>query len=57
MIGKEGDWQQVSFSSNLGTLTATEIKSRASELRVVLLESGNYKLCTSGENAWEDIEL
>lgn len=57
MIGKEGDWQQVSFSSNLGVLSATEIKSRASELRVVLLESGNYKLCTAGENAWEDIEL
>jgi hypothetical protein len=57
MIGKEGDWTQVSFSSNLGTLSATEIKSRASELRVVLLESDNYKLCTAGENAWEDIEL
>lgn len=57
MIGKEGDWQQVSFSSNLGVLSAAEISQRASELRVVLLESGNYKLCTAGENAWEDIEL
>ena len=57
MIGSEGNWTQVSFSSNLGTLTAAEIKSRASELRVVLLDSGNYKLCTASENAWEDIEL
>lgn len=57
MIGKEGDWTQVSFSSNLGVLSASAIATSANTLRVVLLESGNYKLCTAGENAWEDIEL
>lgn len=57
MIGSEGNWTQVSFSSNLGVLTAAEIVASANTLRVVLLDSGNYKLCTASENAWEDIVL
>ena len=57
MIGSEGNWTQVSFSSNLGVLSASEIATSANQLRVVLLDSGNYKLCTASDNAWEDIEL
>lgn len=57
MVGKDGDWTMVSFSQNLPVMTASEISQQASELRVVLLESGNYSLCKQGENQWEDIVL
>lgn len=47
----------VSFSSKLGELTPAQIAARKHELRVVELESGNYKLCEQGESTWEDVEL
>lgn len=47
----------VSFSSNLGELTPKEIKQQKDSLQVVELNSGNFSLCRSGENAWEDVDL
>jgi hypothetical protein len=47
----------VSFSSNLGELSAAEIKAQVSDLQVVELESGTYKLCHTGNDSWEDVEL
>ena len=47
----------VSFSRNLGTLSASEISARKNDLQVVELESGNYSLCKRGEGNWEDIDI
>ena len=47
----------VGFSSNLGPLTPAEIKAQQNDLQVVELESGTYKLCHRGGEAWEDIDL
>lgn len=53
----KGDRKFVGFSRKLGVLTPLEIKQRQHDLQVVLLESGNYKLCAQGENTWQDVEL
>lgn len=47
----------VGFSSNLGVLTPQQIAAQKSELQVVELESGNFKLCKSGADSWEDVDL
>lgn len=47
----------VGFSSNLGELNPAEIKAQANDLQVVELESGTYKLCRRGGEAWKDIDL
>lgn len=47
----------VSFSSNLGELTAKEIADRKDSLQVVELESGKFKLCNVGSNQWEEVNL
>lgn len=47
----------VGFSSNLGELSDAEIMEQKDSLQVVELESGSYKLCKQGENAWADIDL
>lgn len=47
----------VGFSSNLGELTPAQIKAQKNDLQVVQLESGNYKLCKSGADQWETIDL
>lgn len=47
----------VGFSSKLGELSDSEIVARKDELQVVELESGSYKLCEQGQNAWNDLEL
>lgn len=47
----------VGFSSKLGELSDSEIVRRKDELQVVELESGSYKLCAQGENAWADLDL
>ena len=47
----------VGFSSNLGELTPAQIKAQVDDLQVVQLESGTYKLCRRGGEAWEDIDL
>lgn len=52
-----GDRCFVSFSSNLGELTPSQIAARKYELQVVELESGNYSLCKQGENTWQDVDI
>lgn len=47
----------VGFSANLGELTPKQIVDQKDSLQVVLLESGNYKLCKSGADQWETIDL
>lgn len=47
----------VAFSSKLGELSPKEIAAQASDLQVVELTSGTFKLCHLGDNAWEDVEL
>lgn len=47
----------VSFSSNLGALTPKEIVENKDTLQVVQLESGNYSLCKTGQNSWQDVDL
>lgn len=47
----------VGFSSNLGELTPAEISARKNDLQVCELESGSYKLCSVGNNAWQDVDL
>lgn len=51
----------VSFSRNLGELSAKEIKEQKDDLQVVQCETkeGNemYSLCKKGQNSWEDIDL
>jgi hypothetical protein len=46
----------VSFSSNLGELTSTQIVAQKEDLRVVELNSGIFKLCKNN-NSWEDVDL
>lgn len=53
----DGERCFVSFSSNLGELTPSQISAQKNDLQVVQLESGNYKLCKQGENNWEDVVL
>lgn len=62
----------VSFSSNLGELSGSEIKNMKDDLQVVELnvdedvakrraENGrqveSYSLCAKGNNSWEDVDL
>ena len=47
----------VGFSSKLGILTPQQIAAQKDSLQVVLLESGNYKLCKAGADSWEDVDL
>lgn len=56
-VGDGGAVTLVGFSSNLGELTPGQIVAQKDELQVVLLESGNYKLCKSGADTWESVDL
>lgn len=56
-IDAAGGVTLVGFSSKLGELTSAEIKKRVDELQVVLLNSGNYKLCKAGTDTWETIDF
>lgn len=56
-IDKEDKVTLVGFSSNLGELTAQQLKEQKHDLQVVQLTSGNYKLCKRGEDSWESVEL
>lgn len=56
-VAPDGNVTLVGFSSNLGELSAAQIKSMADELQVVELESGNYKLCKRGTDTWEDVDI
>ena len=56
-VSEGGAVTLVGFSSNLGELTPSQIAAQKNELQVVLLESGNYKLCKSGADSWESVDL
>ena len=47
----------VAFSSNLGELTPKQIAKQKDDLQVVQLESGSFKLCKTGHDTWEDVDL
>lgn len=47
----------VGFSSKLGELNAQNIVRNKHNLQVVQLESGTFKLCAQGDNAWEEVDL
>lgn len=59
VINKDGKVTLVGFSSNLGQLSQQEIIDKKDSLKVVELESGNYKLCLEGnsKDSWETINL
>ena len=60
-IDPENNITLVGFSSNLGELTPKEIAEKKYDLQVVLLASGNYKLCNINlcetNSSWEDVDL
>ena len=56
-VAPDGAVTLVGFSSNLGELTPKQIAAQKYSLQVVLLESGNYKLCKSGADSWQDVDL
>lgn len=47
----------VAFSSKLGAMSPAQIVAEKDNLQVVELESGNFSLCHTGANAWEDVAL
>lgn len=59
-FGERDNLTFVSFSRNLGELTAKEVAQQKNDLQVVLCETKQgedmYALCKAG-NAWEDIDL
>ena len=56
-VDSEGAVTLVGFSSNLGELTPAQIANQKDNLQVVKLNSGSYKLCKSGADSWETVDL
>ena len=56
-IDSEGGITLVAFSSKLGELTPKQIAAQKDDLQVVQLESGSFKLCKTGHDTWEDVDL
>lgn len=57
LTNPEGERTFVSFSSNLGELSARELKAMKDSLQVVQLnDSDNWILCKQG-NSWETVDL
>lgn len=56
-LSPEGEITLVAFSSKLGELTPKQIAAQKDDLQVVQLESGSYKLCKTGHDTWEDVDL
>jgi hypothetical protein len=56
-ISPSGAVTLVGFSSNLGELTPNQIAAQKDSLQVVELESGNFKLCKTGADSWEEVDL
>lgn len=56
-LGSDGEVTLVAFSSKLGELTPAQIAAQKNDLQVVQLESGSFKLCKTGHNTWEDVDL
>lgn len=47
----------VSFSRNLGELTAQQVGQMHRDLQIVENEEGRYSICKKGESSWQDIVL
>ena len=56
-LSPDGEITLVAFSSNLGELTPKQIAAQKDDLQVVQLESGSFKLCKTGHDTWEDVDL
>ena len=56
-LSSDGEITLVAFSSKLGELTPKQIAAQKDDLQVVQLESGSYKLCKTGHDTWEDVDL
>ena len=56
-LSSNGEITLVAFSSKLGKLTPKQIAAKKDDLQVVQLESGSYKLCKTGHDTWEDVDL
>ena len=56
-LSPDGEVTLVAFSSKLGELTPKQIAEQKDDLQVVQLESGSYKLCKTGHDTWEDVDL
>ena len=56
-LSPEGEITLVAFSSKLGELTPKQIAALKDDLQVVQLESGSFKLCKTGHDTWEDVDL
>lgn len=56
-LSPEGEVTLVAFSSKLGELTPKQIAAQKDDLQVVQLESGSFKLCKTGHDTWEDVDL
>lgn len=47
----------VSFSRNLGELTAEQVGKMHRDLQIVENEEGRFSICKKGESSWQDIVL
>ena len=56
-LNSDGEITLVAFSSKLGELTPKQIAAQKDDLQVVQLESGRFKLCRTGHDTWEDVDL
>ena len=56
-LSSDGEVTLVAFSSKLGELTPKQIAEQKDDLQVVQLESGSFKLCKTGHDTWEDVDL
>lgn len=56
-LDSDGKVTLVAFSSKLGELTPKQIAAQKDDLQVVQLESGRFKLCKTGHDTWEDVDL
>ena len=56
-LDSDGEVTLVAFSSKLGELTPKQIAAQKDDLQVVQLESGSFKLCKTGHDTWEDVDL
>jgi hypothetical protein len=56
-VSPSGAVTMVGFSSNLGELTPQQIAAQKDSLQVVELESGSLKLCKSGADNWQEVDL
>ena len=56
-LNSDGEVTLVAFSSKLGELTPKQIAAQKDDLQVVQLESGSFKLCRTGHDTWEDVDL